>query len=501
MKTKIFTHIPACAEMIVCLLLLTLTSCSESPEGAVRTNTQPRIFPDYSGVTIPAGIAPLNFNIVADINEEVDVVDVTVRGSKSGEIHVNGAYADFDIDEWHAITEANRGGHLTVTVCAKQGDKWLQYDDFKIFVSPYPLEEWGITYRRIKPGYEVYSKMGIYQREIATFSETAIFENTSVPGACVNCHTSNRTNPDRFTFHVRGGHGATLIQQDGKREWLKARNDSIRGSMVYPYWHPSGEYCAYSTNMTHQSFHTVASERIEVFDQSSDVFVYHPATHSLILDTLLSTKSHYETYPVFSPDGKTMYFCSSEAKPIPSGYKEIRYDICQIAFDAEKGRFGDRVDTIFHASRMGKSATHPRPSYDGKYLMFTVADYGCFPIWHKEADNWLLDLTTNETRPLELANSKDTDSWHNWSTNSHWFVFTSRRGDGLHTRLYLSSIDENGNATKPFLLPQRNPWEYYDRLADSFNTPDFTSREVEFDWRQAGAEILSDKRTETEVRD
>lgn len=500
MKKKVFIHIYPYAAMIACLLLLMMTSCSESPKDAEKTNTPPRIYPDYTEVTIPAGIAPLNFNIAADDGEDIEKIDVTVKGSKSGEIHANGGYADFDVDEWHSITEANKDGHLVFTVCVKRDGKWLQYNDFMVYVSKYPLEEWGLTYRRIKPGYEVYSKMGIYQRELATFNESAIFENTSVPGACVNCHTSNRTNPDNFTFHVRGEHGATLVQQNGDREWLKARNDSLHGSMVYPYWHPSGKYCAYSTNMTNQSFHTVGNERIEVFDQSSDVFVYEPSTHSLILDTLLSTKSHYETYPVFSPDGKTLYFCSSEAKPIPSGYKEIRYNICKIAFDAENGKFGDKVDTIFHASKMGKSAIHPRPSYDGKYIMFTMSDYGCFPIWHKEADNWILDLTTNEARPLSAANSKDTDSWHNWSSNSHWFVFTSRRGDGLHTRLYMASIDEKGNATKPFLLPQRNPWEYYDRLTDSYNTPDFTSRKVEFDWRQAGSEIISDKRIPTKVK-
>lgn len=276
----------------------------------------------------------------------------------------------------------------------------MKYKDFNIYVSPYELNDWGLTYRRIAPGYEVYGKLGIYQRNLSNFEETAILENTAAPGACLNCHTANRTNPDQFTFHVRGDHGATLVSQNGKREWLKAKNDSLKGSMVYPYWHPSGKYCAYSTNTTHQSFHAVKDERIEVFDQASDVFVYEPATHELILDSLLMTKDHYETYPVFSPDGKTLYFCSSTAEPIPSGYKDIKYNICKIGFDAATGKFGNQVDTIFNARELGKSATHPRPSYDGRYIMFTMSDYGCFPIWHKEADNWLLDLKTGQAKPL-----------------------------------------------------------------------------------------------------
>ncbi len=474
-----------------------LASCTEKPENVTKVDKLPAIFPDYSGVTIPDGIAPMNFNVTGD---DCDCVDVTVKGSKGGEVHSNGDYAKFDLDDWHSLTRQNKGGTLTFTVCVEKDGKWTQYKDFTMTVSPYAIGDWGLTYRRIAPGYEVYGHMGIYQRDLSTFDETPIFDNLAAPGACVNCHTPNRTNPDQYTFHVRGEHGATVVHRDGKEELLKAKNDSIHGSMVYPYWHPSGKYCAYSTNNTHQSFHSVRSERIEVFDQSSDVFVYEPSTHQLILDSLLMTKDHYETYPAFSPDGRTLYFCSSTAEPIPSGYKDIKYNICKIAFNPDNGTFGTRVDTIFNARKMGKSATHPRPSYDGRYLMFTMSDYGCFPIWHKEADNWLLDLRTGKAQPMTAANSDNTDSWHNWSANSHWFVFTSRRGDGLYTRLYLASVDDKGNVSKPFLLPQENPLDYYDKLLDSYNTPDFTTKPVKLDEREMGRQISSDNRTATKVR-
>lgn len=479
-------------------VILAICSCSVSkPENAEQVNELPPIYPDYIGVTIPVEIAPLDFDYNGG---EFETMYVLAKGSKSGELEAGGTTIDFNVDDWHELTRQNQGGDISITVYVKQEGRWKQYQDFKVFVSNHPLEEWGLTYRRIAPGYEVYGKLGLYQRDLSTFEETPIIENTYVAGACFNCHTSNRTNPDQFTFHVRGDHGATMVQQHGNREWLKARNDSLHGSMVYPYWHPSGKYCAYSTNQTHQSFHAVREERIEVFDQASDVFVYNPNTHELLLDKRLMTPDHYETYPVFSPDGKTLYFCSSDAKPIPSEYKEIRYNICKIDFNAENGTYGEKIDTVFHASALGKSATHPRPSYDGKYLMFTLADYGCFPIWHNEADNYILNLQTGEAKPLTEANSPQTDSWHNWNVNSHWFVFTSRRGNGLYTRLYLAHIDDNGNASKPFLLPQRNPAEYYDALIDSYNTPDFTARKVEFDTRSAAREISSDERITTKVK-
>ncbi|MCQ7926367.1 hypothetical protein NP234_24625, partial [Salmonella enterica] len=265
-------------------------------------------------------------------------------------------------------------------------------------------------------------------------------------------------------------------------------------------WHPGGRYCAFSTNTTRQGFHTVSDERIEVFDQASDVFVYDTETHELLLDSLLQTTSHCETYPAFSPDGRSLYFCTARTMPIPARYKEIRYDICRIDFDPATGTYGDHADTLFRASAMGKSATHPRPSPDSRFIMFTMADYGCFPIWHAEADNWILDISTGQARPLTRANSADADSFHNWDSSGRWAVFTSRRDDGLYTRLYLVHIDAHGRASKPFLLPQRDPLAYYDALMYSYNTPDFTTRPVDIDARATGLAIMDERRVPTTVR-
>lgn len=482
---------------IIILIACILCACESKPHDVERVEELPEIYPDYADVTIPVDIAPLNFNVEA---EGVSCVDVTVRGSIGGEIHTNGKWAKFDIDEWHDITAQNQGGDLAITVCAEIDGRWRQYKEFVVHVSTYPTNQWGLTYRRVAPGYEVYSKMGIYQRELSNFEERAIFENTSAVGACVNCHTSNKTNPEQIVFHIRGEHGATMIQQRGRREWLKAINDSLKGAMVYPYWHPSGRYCAFSTNQTRQGFHVVKDERIEVFDLSSDILVYDIEKREIITDTIVGTKIYSENIPVFSPDGKWIYFTTARQQDYPLDFKAEKYDLCRISFDAETGRFGDKVDTLFKATDQGKSVTWPRPSYDGRYIMFTLMDYGYFSIWHKESDQWLLDLQTREVRPLAEINSEDADSYHNWSENSRWVVFTSRRGDGLYTQLYLSSIDDAGHFTKPFLLPQENPKEYYSETLFSFNTPDFTKAPVEFDSKMAGGEIMSDKRIETTVR-
>ncbi len=475
---------------IVMLLALVFASCQQAVKDAVNAESLPPIFPDYTEVTIPASIAPMNFGFAG----KTECMDVVVKGSKEGELHVQGSYASFDIDGWHRMTAANKGGTLTFTVCIKANGQWTRYQDFNMYVSNYDLNDYGLTYRRIAPGYEVYSQMGLYERELSTFKERALLENTRLPGMCVNCHTPNATRPDSYVFHVRGEHGATVVQHSGTTDVLKATNEQLGGAMVYPYWHPSGRYCAFSTNQTRQGFHVVKGERIEVFDLSSDVFVYDVEKNALILDTLLMSSAYSENIPTFSPDGKRLYYTTALQQKYPTDFKKQRYSLCCIGFDAERGCFGQQVDTLFDAGKAGKSLSWPRPSYDGKYIMVTLLDYGYFSIWHKESDLWLIETATGNMRPLTEVNSDDAESYHNWSADSHWFVFTSRRENGLYSLLYLACIDDAGNATKPFLLPQGNPQDYYSTSFYSFNTPDFTACPVELDARKMAAALKNGKR-------
>ena len=147
-----------------------------------------------------------------------------------------------------------------------------------------------------------------------------------------------------------------------------------------------------------------------------------------------------------------------------------------------------------------KSVSFPRPSYDGRFLCYTLSDYGQFSIWHHEADLWLLDLTTGESRIMEKANSEDTESFHNWSTNSRWLVLSSRRDDGLYTRPYFCHVDAQGNVTKAFMLPQRNPRRFYRDRFYSFNVPEFVIGPIRFDGRKASRIINDDTRKNFGVR-
>ena len=82
---------------------------------------------------------------------------------------------------------------------------------------------------------------------------------------------------------------------------------------------------------------------------------------------------------------------------------------------------------------------------------------GIFSIWHKDADLYMIDLSTLRSYPLEAANSDDVESYHSWSSDSRWIVFSSRRMDGfIYKTVYALISMRKGQACKPFLLPQKD---------------------------------------------
>ena len=461
-----------------------------------KVDRLPDIYPDYIGVTIPADIAPLNFNVG---DESIAQVDVVVRGSKGGELHAYGDYADFDINGWHQLTRQNRDGKLTFTVCVEKDSKWTQYKDFDIYVSDAALDDWGLTYRRIKPGYEVGGNIGIYQRDIHSFDEYAILTETVVPGRCFNCHTANRTNPNRIMLQMRGEGGGTMIQKDGRQVWLETKTDSTHAAGSYSYWHPQGDYVALAVNSVHQSFFTGTKQRIEVYHSFSDIEVLDTRSNQLLLSPLLRTDD-LEIFPAFSADGKYIYYSTSKPCRVPAEHEKVKCSLCRIAFDAAKGQFGETVDTLLNGPATDKSYVLARPSYDGRWLMYCQSSRSNFPIAQNDADLWLMDLSTGACRELTEVNSNESDSFHNWSENSRWFVFSSKREDGMYTKLYLATIDERGRVSKPFLLPQRHPRKFYREMMDAYNCPDFTKTKVNLDAHEAYRQVFDNRRKAVRIK-
>ena len=98
---------------------------------------------------------------------------------------------------------------------------------------------------------------------------------------------------------------------------------------------------------------------------------------------------------------------------------------------------------------------------------------------------YLADLRDGRVRRLDELNSPEAESYHTFSSDGRWMVFSSRRDDGVHTRPYFAFFDaERGVFAKPFLLPAEDPAEHA-RQFRSYNIPEFLKGPI----RESPAEL------------
>ena len=453
---KFFIHI------ILLGFLSFLTSCTPTPKDVVMQDELPPIYPDYCDVTIPENIAPLNFLLRADCEAiEVKAVDLTLNAS--------GNEAVFDIDDWKALMQQSADKEVEVTVTALINGTWQQYRSFKWQVVSDKVDPY-LTYRLIEPDYEIWNHVQIQQRCVENFDVNALGHYEQLENRCMNCHTYANQDPNLSMMYVRGPGGGAILNRNGVLSKL-----NIPGS-VYFGFSPTGRYITYSTQKIIPAFHSLASKRLEVYDAASNVFVADMQEYRVISSPLLSDSLKFETFPTFSPDGKYIYYCSADTVSLPQDIKNLQYSLVRIPFDESTGTIGTQVDTLFSE----RSVCHPRLSPDGRFVLYTVADYGTFPIWHPEADLQMINLQTGAIDSLSMVNSEKSDTYHSWSSNSRWFVFASKRDDGLYGKPYFCYVDKDGKAHKPFCLPQEHP-TFYDNNLKSFNAPELGKGKVPFD--------------------
>ena len=463
------------------ILLLALAStfyaCTPRPEAVQPATTPFEMYPDYRDVTIPCNIAPLNFLLRT---EGVDVIDVRVRGNQDSLcLRSRGHKAIFPLDAWKSLLAAESGHTLTVSVQARVQGKWQAWPDFAWHVVADSVDAY-VSYRLIEPGYEVWNALQIRERCVENFNERILADNARTGRGCMNCHIHGQGRGDLSMFHLRGKGGGTVLNRDGRLRKLNLKNSRVKDGVVYGDFHPDGRYAVFSSNVIIPMFHTEGSRRLEVYDTVSDLVIADLDANRFLSSSLTADSTVFETFPTFSADGRWVYYCAAPRVSLPDSILQLRYSLCRVAFDADRGVWGDRVDTLWNARLHSGSVCHPKASPDGRYLLFTVANYGTFPIWHRETDLHLMDLRTGRIDTLAEVNSNRSDTYHSWSSDSRWFAFASKRGDGQYGRVYLAYVDTCGKAHKPFVLPQSDPAND-DLNLKSYNIPDLSRTPVPFD--------------------
>ena len=215
-------------------MLLVCTACTSQPKQVTEVSEPAPIYPDYTNVTIPYNIAPLNFLL----RNEASALQVTVSGQQESlTVHGNRKVC-FPLRKWKNLLDAEKGQTLTVTITAKVEGKWLQYPTFTWKVVSEKLDSF-LSYRLIEPGYEVWNTIQLCERNIETFEEKVIADNNLVDGNCMNCHIYGKQNGNLSLFHLRGKNGGTILNRNGVLRKLSLKNDQMVSGAVYGDFHPS----------------------------------------------------------------------------------------------------------------------------------------------------------------------------------------------------------------------------------------------------------------------
>ncbi len=463
------------------LALFLSVSCVKVPSDSLRTERKASIYPDYCEITIPYNIAPMNFRIC---DSALDYVTV-ISGENGNPVIVKGREVCIPARKWTSLLECNRGGSVVVQIYEKQAEGWEKLSPIVNRIAQEPVDVY-VSYRLIEPTYGMSGEIRLVQRDLSSFRDKEIYSNMMsydrTMGQCVNCHSFQNYGTSNYQFHIRQKDGGTVIVNDGKTSKVNLQRDGILSAGVYPSWHPQDKLIAYSVNSTYQNFFSNGTQKTEVIDKASDIVLYDVDKDAVI--PLLTDTTALETFPYWAPDGRSLFYANANLDSVErrsdgkimSGYDGVRYNLMRMAFDRTGRTFGE-PEMVFDAASLGKSATLPRLSPDGRHLLFTLGSFGNFHIWHKDADLYMKDMEDGSVRCLENVNSDEAESYHSWSSNGRWILFSSRRDDGLYTRLYIAYFDNEGRAHKPFVIPTEHP-DYYFRLFKSFNIPEFTTEPV-----------------------
>ncbi len=428
-------------------------------DGAATVAREPKLSPDYAGVVFPPNIAPLNFK-VKEPGVRYRAEFYSANGKPVIIVSRDGAIR-IPLREWRELARPNAGKLLRCDISVRDAEgHWRQFTTVTNMIAPEGIDPC-LVYRLLKPLYSVYKNIGIYQRDLESFTERPVLENTETEGGCLNCHTFLNHRPDTFALHTRGSSNNPMLLVISNQV---ARVDK---SLGYMSWHPSGRLIAFSANKFSLFYHTHGETR-DVFDARSNLGIYRIDSNSVVLPPAIALPDRNETWPCWSPDGRYLYYCSAARLPIER-FREVHYDLMRIGYDIEQDRWG-RPEVLLSSQQTGGSAAEPKVSPDNRYVLFCMARYGNFPIYQRNSDLYIMDLELRQTRRLEI-NSDMADSWHCWSDNGRWIVFSSKRLDGLFARPFFSYFDRDGRFRKPFVLPQEDP-AFYETYLKTFNVPE-----------------------------
>lgn len=310
----------------------------------------------------------------------------------------------------------------------KKAEKLYASREIHVFISKYPLND-QVVFRTVEPLFDP-AKTGIVNiLDIPTGRTRNLF---TAQNTCTGCHAFS----GKISVHNnrKGTDRRLILNSTNKKSGLK---ELLNGNFSYVAISPDNKSIAVVVNTTSKI--RLTKNYIEPFHmlyETGDIAIIDVETGKLSMLEGASDPGYVEDMPKFSPDGEKIYF---------SKYKttKLMNSIEIMEIPAKGGKAG----TIINA-KYGEFFFLPNPSPDGKWITYVSADASRGIFARKSSDICIYDILTGKSRKLKI-NSEGMDSWHSWSSDGRWIIFSSNREQNGITSLYLSAFDENGMEHAP----------------------------------------------------
>ena len=178
------------------------------------------MYPDYTDVTIPVNIAPLNFLL----RDSACGIEVYADGQLIGE--GDDHRLTFDEDDWKEFLQKHVGNEVEIRILAEYENHKKAYPTFRWHIVADSLDPY-LTYRLIEPDYEVYNKLELQERCIENFEQRSFCDHERVGNRCMNCHTYSNQDANLSMMYVRGEGGGAVLNRNGELSLLDIKTEEM----------------------------------------------------------------------------------------------------------------------------------------------------------------------------------------------------------------------------------------------------------------------------------
>lgn len=365
-------------------------------------------------------------------------------------------------------------GQVTIATSPDPVGAPVLYRDVPLIPPPPETEERGI----IKPLPDSVLPMIKWQlRWVSdTQSKTVM---TGLP-TCANCHSPSRDGStlgidvdgpqnDKGLYALTPIRPVSTISSDYVIHWSAFSDERAQKRFGFmSQVSPDGRYVVTSIDVPHANGRRVVDRLYngfyrnygfgQVFFPTRGVLAWYSRESGKLTPLPGADDPNFvQTSAFWSPDGKYLVYSRAVAKdPYAPGQKQatyandpnetqIQYDLYRIPFNDGRGGTPER---LLGASQNGMSNNFPKVSPDGKWIVFVECKNGL--LMRPDSKLYIVPFAGGEARPL-ASNLPVMNSWHTWSPNGHWLAFSSK-SPSLYTELYLTHIDQDGNASPAILV-------------------------------------------------